>query len=111
MGLFRYTYKVNHEGLGKYRVISGTNNAITKAKASALLQTWEAEYQRKKAKEQEKQESIRSKEEHLNEKERRLQLLQRRQNEATERTDEAQTILKSIANTLRAALTSKHAVT
>ena len=110
MGLFRYTYEVKHEGLGKYRVISGTNNAITKAKASALLQTWEAEYQRKKAKEQEKQESIRSKEERLNEKERRLQLLQRRQDEATERTNEAQAILKNIANTLHVALTSKHAV-
>jgi restriction system protein len=110
MGYFRYTYNVKHEGLGKYRVISGTDNALAKAKATALLQTWEAEYERKIAKEREKEEGIRSKEARLNEKEKRVQLLQRRQDEATERTDEAQAILKNIANTLRAALTSKHAV-
>ncbi len=41
MGYFRYTYTVKHEGLGKYRVISGTDNALAKAKATALLQTLE----------------------------------------------------------------------
>ena len=37
---YRYTAEVSHEGLKKYRVISGTDRRVVKAKAEALLLEW-----------------------------------------------------------------------
>jgi len=49
MALFRYTYtqEVRHPELGKYRIVSGTDEAVVKAKINALWATWTAEYKRK----------------------------------------------------------------
>ena len=41
---WRYSVTVSHEGLGKYRVISGTVKTIVEAKARAQALTWERQY-------------------------------------------------------------------
>jgi len=52
---YRCTYEVRHEGLGKYRVISGTDRRIVKAKAEAQSFEWERKWQEVLAKRSEKQ--------------------------------------------------------
>jgi hypothetical protein len=46
---YRYTYaqEVRHPELGKYRIVSGTDEAVVKAKINALWASWDAEYKRK----------------------------------------------------------------
>ena len=53
--MLRYSYEVRHDGLGKYRVISGTDEVFVRAKATALRNTWEVEYRKKLAKQREKE--------------------------------------------------------
>jgi len=96
---FRYTYKVSHNGLGKYRVVSGTDEAFVKAKALALQNSWEAEYRRKLAKQQEEEDR---------------EIYRRELNgnvqEAERRTNDAEKALEQVSNILRAALTARHAI-
>lgn len=58
---YRYTAKVSHEGLKKYRVISGTDRRVVKAKAEALLLEWEGKWQQELAKRSEKQAKLEEK--------------------------------------------------
>src|ERR1700677_3398317 len=104
----RFTVEVSHDGLGKYRVVSGTDCFVVKAKALQL--SWDEEYRRKQAKErekntkeQERRSRIRSREEHQQEIEEKLE-------EAADRTEEAKAKLERIQNTLCYALELKHAV-
>lgn len=50
--MFRYTYRyeAKHTGLGKYRIVSGTDETVVRAKAEALEATWCAEYERRREK-------------------------------------------------------------
>ena len=41
----RWTCEVRHDGLGKYRVISGSDKAVVEAKARAQRVEWENKYQ------------------------------------------------------------------
>jgi restriction system protein len=119
--LSRYTCEVKHTGLGKYRVLSGTDRGIVEAKARALKLSWDDEFrwklakdEEKQAKEQEKVERIRLRERHLSEKEREKEMrnraLEERQDKAEERTEGAKAEIEQIRNILRSALKLKHSV-
>jgi restriction system protein len=45
----RYYHEVRHEGLGKHRIITGTDEQIVKAKANAQLADWERLWQDRQA--------------------------------------------------------------
>lgn len=97
--MFRYSYEVRHDGLGKYRLISGTDETFVRAKATALRNTWEAEYRRKLAKQREKEDREMYRRE-----------LQGNVREAELRTKDAKDGLAQVANILHMALDSNHAV-
>jgi restriction endonuclease Mrr len=42
---YRYTVQVSHQGLGKFRVISGTDYDLVQAKARAQALEWEKKYE------------------------------------------------------------------
>ena len=97
--MFRYSYEVRHDGLGKFRVISGTDEVFVRAKATALRNTWEAEYRKKLAKQREKEDREMYRRE-----------LQGNVQEAELRTKDAIDALAQVANILRAVLSANHAV-
>jgi len=110
MALFRYTYEVKHTELGKYRVVSGTDDAIVRAKAEALLETWRAEYERKLAKDRFNVEREATRRKMRQQKEKTKEQLEDSLQEANDLTDEAKTALAQITNILHTALSSRYAV-
>jgi|GEM_PF-3528055 len=109
---FRYTYsfEVKHTELGKYRIVSGTDEAVVRAKAQALLDTWNAEYRRKLEKERFKADQEASRQKMRQQKENAKEQLENNLRAAEELTDEAKAALEQIANTLHSALSVNHAV-
>ena len=55
---YRYTREVSHQGLGKYRVISGTDEYTVAAKAQAQASEWEQKWQQLLAIQREKQQVL-----------------------------------------------------
>lgn len=106
----RYTVEVSHNGLGKYRVVSGTDYFVVQAKAKALQLSWDEEYRRKQAKEQEKKSKEQERRSRIRSREERQQEIEEKLEEAAERTEDAKAELEQIQNTLRNALKLKHAV-
>jgi restriction system protein len=39
-----YSIEISHEGLGKHRVITGSNREIVQSKARAQMADWDAKY-------------------------------------------------------------------
>ncbi|MGA2544585.1 MAG: restriction endonuclease [Verrucomicrobiota bacterium] len=89
---YRYTYTVSHKGLGKQRVISGTDEGIVLAKAQAQVAEWEAKWDAVVSAQQTKQNAIDA---------RKDKLL-----EAEERTKEAREAVEAVRSLLSVALGS-----
>jgi restriction system protein len=106
----RYTVEVSHIGLGKYRVVSGTDYYIVQAKAKALQLSWDEEYRRKQTKEREKNAKEQERKSRIRSKEERQQEIEEKIDEANDRTEEAKAALEQIQNTLHYALELKHAI-
>jgi len=106
----RYTVEVSHNGLGKYRVVSGTDHYIVQAKAKALQLSWDEEYRRKQAKEREKNSKELERKSRIRSKEERQQEIEEKIDEANDRTEDAKAALEQIQNTLHYALELKHAI-
>jgi restriction system protein len=92
MALRRYSYNVSHNGLGKFRVISGTDELFVKTKAQALVETWNGEYERKLEKEKAKEEQ------------------ENNRQAAEDLTDEATEALEQVADILHNGLSEDHEV-
>jgi len=106
----RYTVEISHNGLGKYRVVSGTDHYVVQAKAKALQLSWDEEYSRKQRKEQEKSSKEQERRSRIRSREERQQDVEDKLEEAAQRTEDAKTKLEQIQNTLRSAVKLKHAV-
>jgi len=106
MALFRYTFEVKHTGLGKYRIVSGTDESLVRAKAEALETTWNAEFKRKLDKDRV----------NMNREAARHKLRQNKEQleenrlAAEELTEEAKAAIEQVTGILHAALSKKHAV-
>jgi restriction system protein len=106
----RYTVEVSHNGLGKYRVISGTDYLVVQAKAKALQLSWDEEYRRKQAKDREKNAKEQERRNRIRSKEERQEEIEEKIDEASDRTEEAKAALVQIQNILCHALELKHAI-
>jgi restriction system protein len=96
---YRYSVEIRHEGLGKWRVISGTDESIVRAKAQAQIRQWDFQYQTKLDKER-----------RLSDREsQRMEEAEKRQ-EAAERTQEAQQEIEAVKAILRATLEVNDAI-
>jgi restriction system protein len=100
---FRYTCEVRHEGLGKYRVISGTDYALVEAKAKDQDLEWERKYLGVV-------EARRQKEETEDRRERKKEELDEKLLEAEERTSEAQQAIEAVRNVLQFASKARCAI-
>jgi Restriction endonuclease len=89
----RYQVEVRHEGLHKYRLITGTDRYVVERKAEAQLRSWDEMWQKK----QTVQEARTAKEMAIQEKEAKKSL-------AAERTAEAEENLSEIEQTLHSTL-------
>jgi restriction system protein len=117
----RYTTEVKHEGLGKYRVISGTDYALVQAKARAQLLEWERKHREVLAERREKERAVqekqraqanrdRKKEEAVEAREASRRELEEKLEDAEERTTEAQQAIERVRNILHTALKTRHAI-
>jgi restriction system protein len=102
----RYTREVRHEGLGKYRVISGTDSYIVAAKAEALMYEWEQKYQLIVAVRKDKQWALEQKQMFLQNKEKKKDEFEQKLHYAEERTNAAQEEIALIRNILKTGLES-----
>ena len=95
----RYSVEVRHSGLGKYRVISGTDAYIVNAKARAQQNEWDHQYAIKcdKERRQAERESRRSEE-------------AEKKQEAADRTAEAEQALNEVKGILKATLNVNDAI-
>ena len=99
----RWTCEVRHDGLGKYRVISGSDKAVVEAKARAQRVEWENKYQQILA--------VRGEKQRLQEnRERKKEELEGKLQDADDQTQEAQETIEAIHNILQSALKSRCAV-
>jgi restriction system protein len=96
---YRYSIEVRHAGLGKYRVISGTDEYVVQAKARALRSEWDHQYAIKSEKQQKQSER----------ESRRSEEAGKRQ-EATDRTAEAEQALDEVRGLLKATLSVNDAI-
>jgi restriction system protein len=102
----RYTREVRHEGLGKYRVISGTDSYVVAAKAQAQLLEWERKFQQVLAQRRKKGRILSEKQRVQESKERKREELELKLQEAEERTGEAQQAIQSLRDLLKNSLVS-----
>jgi hypothetical protein len=58
MAAYRYTTEVKHDGLGKYRVISGTDYDLVQAKVRAQAREWDKKYKEVLAARREKERAL-----------------------------------------------------
>jgi restriction system protein len=100
----RFTREVRHEGLGKYRVISGTDPSIVDAKARALAYEWDQKYQLLVALRRDKQRALEEKQSVLEIKYQRKSEIEEKLQFAKERTDLAQQAVKAIRGVLKEGL-------
>jgi restriction system protein len=100
----RWTIEVRHAGLGKYRVISGTDQYVVEAKAQAQRVEWESRYQQILEKERDKQRQSQMKQNAKARLEREKCELQDKLDEAEERTKEAQEALSAVKTILLSAI-------
>jgi restriction system protein len=103
---YRYTKEVSHEGLGKYRVISGTDSYMVEAKAQAQRLEWERKYQQLLEIRRDKERVLNQKQRVLESKERETQAIEEKFQEAESRTVEAQQIIESFRGLLQTGLES-----
>jgi len=123
MALLRYTYRyeAKHSGLGKYRIVSGTDETVVRAKAEALEATWCAEYERKREKSRlvaereakknrliEEREAARERSEQQKEKAKEEQ--ENNQQAAEDLTDEATEALEQVTDILHNGLSEDHEI-
>jgi restriction system protein len=101
---YRYTREIKHDGLGKYRVISGTDSYTVEAKAQAQLLEWEQKYLQLLSVRQDKQRVLYQKQQVLQSKERTREELEEKLQEAEDRTAEAQHTIESFRGVLQAGL-------
>lgn len=111
---YRCTYEVRHEGLGKYRVISGTDRRIVKAKAEAQSFEWERKWQEVLAKRSEKQAKLEYKRSAEEKRERKNEeaakaryALEENLGDAEERTKEALRAIEAARTILKPALKTR----
>ena len=102
---YRYTYEVRHEGLGKYRVISGTDRRIVKAKAEAQSFEWERKWQQELAKRSEKQAQLEDKRSAEKERERKNEEAAKARHELEEKLGDAEERTKEALRAIEAART------
>jgi restriction system protein len=95
----RYSVEIRHPGLGKYRVITGTDEGVVKAKARAQLLQWEHQYKLAIEKARVQAEKVSKKMEEAEKKQ-----------EAFERTAEAQSAIDQVNRTLEATLSVNDAI-
>ena len=116
-----YTFEVKHDELGKYRILSGTNETVVKAKAIALLASWRAEYERKCEKnriiaerEAKKNRLIEKRETALDrsqqQKEKAKEELENNRQAAEDLSDEATEALEQVTDILHNGLSEDHEV-
>jgi hypothetical protein len=112
MTLFRYTYRyeAKHTGLGKYRIVSGTDETVVRAKAEALEATWDAEYNRKLEKSRLIAEREAARERSQQQKEKVKEELESNLQAAEDLTDEATEALEQVAEILHNGLSEDHEV-
>jgi restriction system protein len=103
----RYTREVRHEGLGKYRVISGTDPSIVDAKARALAYEWDQKYQLLLALRRDKQRALEEKQSVIEIKYKRKGEIEEKIQFARERTDSAQQAVESIRDVLKEGLQAR----
>jgi hypothetical protein len=123
MALFRYTYRyeAKHTGLGKYRIVSGTDETVVRAKAEALEATWDAEYKRRLEKDRliaereakknqliDEREAAREKSQQ--QKEKAKEELENNRQAAEDLTDEATEALEQVTDILHNGLSEDHEV-
>ena len=96
---YRYSIEVRHQGLGKYRVITGTDQWVVEAKARALRLDWDQQFQ------------IRSeKERKLSERDARRSEEAEKKQEAADRTAEAEQAIDEVKGILKATLNVNDAI-
>jgi restriction system protein len=106
----RWTIEVCHDGLGKFRVISGPDKYVVEAKARAQRIEWENRYQQilenELAKKRQSREREKAKAQHDQEK----REFEEKQEEAEERTKEAQEALHPVRTILQSGLQAHRTV-
>jgi restriction system protein len=107
---FRHTIEVKHDGLGKYRVISGTDYDVVQAKARAQKLEWERKYQQILAARREKQQVIENKERVQKSRERKKEEVEEKLQDAEDQTEEAQQAIEAVRDILHSAIKAKCAV-
>ncbi|MEY2495138.1 MAG: restriction system protein [Verrucomicrobiota bacterium] len=92
---YRYQITVSHAGLGKVRILTGSDTYIVESRARELKQRWDEQYERKLAIER-----------RTDEREQRSQHLQENQDEARQRTDTASSERRALELLLTNCITS-----
>jgi restriction system protein len=103
----RWTCEVRHDGLGKYRVISGSDKAVVEAKARAQRVEWENKYQQILEARREKDRIISQKQRLQESRERKKEELEEKLHDAEDQTQEAQQAVEAVKNILQSALKSR----
>lgn len=103
---YRYSVEVRHSGLGKHRIISGTDETIVQAKARAQVNEWNHQFASRCAKERKQAERESKRSEAAGKK----QEAEGKKQEAADRTEEAAQALKSVKELLKATLTVNDAI-
>jgi len=106
----RWTCEVRHDGLGKYRVISGPDKTVVEAKARAQRVEWENKYQHILATRREKDRVISQKQTLQESRERKKQELEEKLDDAEDQTQEALQAIEAVKNILQSALKSRCAI-
>lgn len=99
MASFSYSLEVRHDGLHKYRLITGKDRYVVQQKANAQLAQWDAAWERRQA--QEAQRQARAQE---------AEAREAKKEEALQRTREAQEAIEQVKGLLAATLNVNDAV-
>jgi restriction system protein len=103
----RWTSEVSHDGLGKYRIISGSDKAVVEAKAHAQMVEWENKYQQILEARSEKKRAIEQKQKLQESRERKKEELEEKNHDAEDSTQEAQQAIEAVENILKSGLKSR----
>jgi restriction system protein len=106
----RWTCEVRHDGLGKYRVISGSDKVAVEAKARAQRVEWENKYQQILESRGEKDRVLNQKQKLQESRERKKEELEEKLQDAEDQTKEAQQAIEAVKNILQSSLKSQCAI-
>ena len=87
---YRYTLEISHQGLGKHRVVTGTEKYVVESKARAQLAEWNAQH----AKVREKQKAQQEKKDARREVEEKIEEAKQLTNDAVRAVSELRSILR-----------------